>query len=327
MEILMLDPRTKKIAKYAAAAVFGVAAAGYSLSALHSHNGSEFKIVMNKGNAVSVTSKGLIFAWGLYDNVHSFPQTRQITSVEDKDLTLRSQDGEEFVGGIRVEYQFLFKEGEEHEQSNKDMLMKLFKDFNITDTSSFWDTNQVDPVEKTVQARAKTAAVEIFARLKTDAYQANIKKTRDDIKEHLQKIVDAEKLPIVIVEVDTSGVSPSSEVQARINRIASERRESERADVTIENAEKVKEATRKEAESVLEFAKPLKEAGYSDETIVALNCQRLADKADRFGIPFGVNCQGGASNGIAVAVDPNKVAAPASRREATPAPKPVAAPQ
>lgn len=307
-----------KAAKWGAAAVFAVAAGIYSAASLHSHNGSEFKIVMNKGNAVSVTSKGLVFAWGLYDTTHSFPQTRQITTVADQDLTLRSKDGEEFVGGLRIEYQFRFKEGEQHEQANKSMIMKLFKDFNITNTKVFWDTEQVDPVEKTVKARAQTAAVEVFALMKTDDYQGKIKDTRESIKKRLQDIVDAEQLPIEIVEVDSSGVSPHPDVQARINRIASERRESERADVTIENADKVKEATRKEAESALEFAKPLREAGYSEETIVALNCQRLADRADRFGIPFGVNCQGGGSN-VGVVVDPSKVT-PAQKRSAPAAP-------
>jgi hypothetical protein len=185
------------------------------------------------------------------------------------------------------------------------MIQNLFRDFDIKDTNVFWDTEQIDPVEKTVNARAKTAAVAIFAGIKTDEYQANIKKTRDDIKQRLQDIVDAEGLPIKIVEVDTSGVSPHPDVQERINRIASERRESERAQVIIDNAEKVKEAATEEANAVLEFAKPLTAAGYSETAVVALNCQRLADRADRFGIPFGVDCNGAQSD-FSVAIDPAK---------------------
>ncbi len=292
---------------FAGAAAAAVLVGGvYSAFALYSHNGSEFKIVMNKGKAVSVSSEGLGFAWGLYDRVHSFPRTRQITSIADKDVTLRSADGEEFIGGIRVEYQFTFQEGAEHEEANKLMISNLFRDFNIQDTDAFWETDAIDPVEKTVNARAKTAAVGVFAGIKTDEYQDNIDKTRGDIKDRLQAIVDAEGLPIKIVEVDTSGVSPHPDVQKRINRIASERRENERAQVTIDNAALVEQATEKEAQAVLKFANALREAGYSEETIIALNCQRLADRADRFGIPFGVNCNGAANN-TSVAVDPSKV--------------------
>lgn len=306
-----------------AAAATALAGGIYAYSALYSHNGSEFKIVMNKGNAVSVSSEGLGFAWGWYDRVHSFPRTRQITSVEDNEVTLRSQDGEEFIGGIRVEYQFTFRDGAEHEEANKVMISNLFRDFNIQDTGSFWDTNAIDPVEKTVNARAKTAAVSVFAGIKTDEYQSSIDQTRLQIRDRLQQIVDAEGLPIRIVEVDTSGVSPHPDVQARINRIASERRENERAQVTIDNAELVQEAAKKEAQATMEFANALRNAGYSEETIVILNCQRLADRADRFGIPFGVNCNGG-SNGVAVAVDPRTVGRP--EQDAAPAARPTPAP-
>lgn len=299
-EEMQTKKRGLKIAGLAVAAFTAVASLGYVWSGLHSHNGSEFKIVMNKGVPKSVSSEGLIVALGWYDKVHSFPMTRQITSLDDSEVNLRSRNGEEFIGGIRVEYQFRF--GNDEEQ-NKKMITTLFRDFNITDTTAFWDTNQIDPVEKTVNARAKTASVAAFATIATDEFQGKMDEIAEDIRKRLQAVMDRENLPIDIKSIDTSGVSPSKEVQERINRIASESREGERADIIIQNAVKVKQAAAAEAEVTLAFTEALRAKGYTDETIVTLNCQRLADRADRFGIPFGVNCQGGAQP-YTVTVDP-----------------------
>gem|GEM_PF-4326426 len=290
----------------------GILGAGYTWWSSYYHNGSEYKIQMNTGTPKRVTTEGLKFVFGWYDKVLSFPRTRQITTVKDEDVNLRSKDGEEFIGGVRVEYQFDFGQTE---ADQKRKISKLLANYNITDTAAFWDDKQIDPVEKTINARAKTAAVASFAQIATDEYQGRMEGISIDIRDRLQKIMDAEDLPVKIVIIDTNGVTPSQAVQDRINRIASERRESERADVVVDNSVKVKAATKAEAETVLEFANTLRDKGYSEEAIIAMNCQRLADRADRFGIPFGANCNG-APQGVSVMVDPKTFQATVTRKTA-----------
>lgn len=300
------------------AATFVAAAALYTVSSIYSHNGSEFKIVMNKGEPKSVTDTGLGFAFGWYDKIFSLPMTRQITSVADNEVNLRSKDGEEFIGGLRIEYQFRF---ESDEEKNKRLIKTLFRDFNITDTKAFWDTDAVDPVEKTIKARATTAAVAEFGLLVTDQYQAKMESISSQIQTRLQGIMDKEGLPVNILIVDTTGVTPSKEVQDRINRIAMERRESDRANVIVENEKQVTAAAKTEAAVTLAFTEELRTKGYSENAIIALNCQRLADRADRFGIPFGAACNGTGS-GISVTVDPQALNGTAARPAPVAIPKP-----
>jgi hypothetical protein len=309
-----------KIIGICTAAFLGVAGTWWGLSSINSHNGTEFKLLMNKGVPQSVTTQGLLFAYGIFDRVFSLPMSRQITTIADQEINLRSKDGEEFVGGLRVEYQFNF--GNDSAQQ-RTLIANLFRDFNITDTRVFWDTREVDPVERAIKARGQTAAVAAFAAIATDEFQGRMAEVAEDIQRRLQTLMDREGIPVRIMSIDTTGVSPSPAVQERINRIASERRESDRGQIVIDNASVLREAAAAEAVVLRAFTDPLRIAGYSEESIVALNCQRLADRADRFGIPFGANCQGGISSmPFAVTVNPNLMGQQPLPVSAAPAPAP-----
>ena len=292
------------------AGLFGI----YSLSALWVADGSEFKYVRNAGEVKNVATQGIGFAYHILDRVDSLPRTKQITNVSSENANLRSELGEKFEGKIRIEYRFDLGETEEAQSQAIEGLIARFGISIAKDIEKSLDSAKgyQDAIEKVVQARAQTISVSILNDYATDDFQDKANEIGNKIHEQLQAQLRGEEgLPITIDKIDNSGLAPGKEAQERIERIAAEQREGDRAQVVINNAQKIQEAAVQEAETFLKFAAPLIDAGFDEETVVSINCQRLADKADRFGIPFGANCQGsyqnfGHGDDVSIAVNPQK---------------------
>ena len=287
-----------------------VAAAGGLYTAVQTWwpNGTEYKYEVFGGEISDVRTSGVAVKWNPLAGVESLPRQRQITNVSSDNANLRSDIGERFMGEIRLEYDFHFGEDPALQRANIENMRQEFGRNIAREIDKSLNNDYQDPIEKVVQARAQTIIVDVLNGYGTDQFTENIDEIKQEILDQLRETLDEEGLEYVRLRaVDTSGLAPGPRAQDRIDRIASERRERERAQIVIDNAEKVGEAAAEDAQVFMNFAEPLLRAGFSESAIVRIHCLTLTDKADRTNIPLAPGCTGDVEDLQTVSIDPARL--------------------